>query len=73
MQIFSDSENIIIKDLEEELLFLKKDDNYLPLNKENEIFIISLNELKQFFEIENSPCHIVNKEGYPLNVNHIST
>lgn len=73
MQIFSDSENIIIKDLEEELLFLKKDDNYLPLNKENQIFIISLNELKQFFEIENSPCHIVNKEGYPLNVNHIST
>ncbi|OEK67476.1 hypothetical protein AST02_10645 [Staphylococcus equorum] len=73
MQIFSDSENIMIKDLEEELLFLKKDDNYLPLNKENQIFMISLNELKHFFEIENSPCHIVNKEGNPLKVSHLTS
>lgn len=71
MKISSDSQKFIIENLQENRLLIYSETDVLSFEKENGIFNISSEKLLGFYQIENSPLHILDGNGSPIDVSQI--
>lgn len=68
MKISSDSQNFIIENLHVNKLLIYSDTDFLSFEKEHGTLNISSEKLLDFYQIENSPLHILDEDGEPINV-----
>lgn len=73
MRISSDNKNITIDNLNEKKLYLKVNNDYLELNKNDETFILTIESLKKHIKTENTPCFFVNEKNEVIDVSKIKT
>lgn len=71
MKISSDSQKFIIENLQENKLLIYSETDVLSFEKEHGIFNISSEKLLGFYQIENSPLHILDGNGSPIDVSQI--
>lgn len=73
MKISSDTNCFYIEGINEENLYIKYKDYLLPLMKNKNGFVLSVSEIQNFFEIENTPLHFVNDNGVFVKINQIKS
>lgn len=71
MRISSDSQQFIIENLHLNKLIIHSETDVLTIEKEHGTFNISSEKLLDFYQIENSPLHILDEEGETINVTQI--
>ncbi|WP_182093728.1 hypothetical protein [Mammaliicoccus lentus] len=68
MKIYSDNNTLIFECMNEKEIYLQFEDEYLPIQKYNNSFILRIDEITSFCDSINQPLHFVNEYNEVIKV-----